>query len=336
MRVERITALLALVLLAVVSLSACSVHVYGVPKDQWERMDHSQQQRIIVAYREEQRVREERRMYEEKRRAHEAELEAKRTREQSAQGETRTSTFIITQRVIDTAADSAQAADDADNGQQAMDKERQATREQRIRQARAQLEQRRRIKEEQARERQGQHADAGAGQGQVGNEQDAQAEATLPNSNQQNISTRQQRVTQMRVARERAQRAERQQQQEKDKNKQAPISKRRDNHSPPSRVRVSLQGGTAKIAGKTVEYQPLAVTLREGEKRKFTIQGAKGKKAKLWMAYQHGVLIIGNNKKQGATFAYSQAWQEGREFDAVSYKGMTPMNDVQVKITALN
>jgi hypothetical protein len=65
-------------------LAGCTLRVYGVPKDEWQRMAPAEQQQAREAYQERRRVYEERRLYEAKQRAYEAELRAHQAREQAS------------------------------------------------------------------------------------------------------------------------------------------------------------------------------------------------------------------------------------------------------------
>lgn len=81
---KNILRLLLLVgLSASVILSGCSARVYGVPKEEWQRMSPAEQHQARAAYQERMRLYEERRLYEAKQRAHEAELKAQKAREEA-------------------------------------------------------------------------------------------------------------------------------------------------------------------------------------------------------------------------------------------------------------
>lgn len=66
-------------------LAGCSLRVYGVPKEEWQRMTPAEQQQVREAYMERRQLAEERRLYEAKQRALQAELEAQRAREAELQ-----------------------------------------------------------------------------------------------------------------------------------------------------------------------------------------------------------------------------------------------------------
>lgn len=70
-------------------LAGCTLRIYGMPKEEWQRLTPAEQRQVREAYMQRRRLAEERRLYEAKQRALQAELEAQRAREAELQARRR-------------------------------------------------------------------------------------------------------------------------------------------------------------------------------------------------------------------------------------------------------
>ncbi|MDO9225475.1 MAG: Hsp20/alpha crystallin family protein [Pseudomonadota bacterium] len=107
-------------------------------------------------------------------------------------------------------------------------------------------------------------------------------------------------------------------------------------------IRVSIQGGEARLGGKHRAYAPLAFSLASGEVRQVEVLSAEHKhmsyRARLGVAYEDGLLLIdtpdaGNDARAGH-LTFDPAWRHGGRY-RLDTRGPLELRGVEVMVSTL-
>lgn len=95
-------------------------------------------------------------------------------------------------------------------------------------------------------------------------------------------------------------------------------------------IRVDIQGGEMRLGGRHRSYAPIAVSLRDGERREVEVVSDDGRlvtyRGELRMSYLDGRLVLDN-----AALQMEPDWRFGRRY-RVDSNGALDLRDVEVKV----
>lgn len=101
-------------------------------------------------------------------------------------------------------------------------------------------------------------------------------------------------------------------------------------------LRVRLQGGEMKFAGKHRGYQPVAFKIAEGESRQLAVVDRKGRTANLQVTYDGGTLVLdgagSGSSPRAARLLYAREWREGKSYPGIASKGPLALRGVEVYV----
>ena len=96
-------------------------------------------------------------------------------------------------------------------------------------------------------------------------------------------------------------------------------------------VRVRLQGGKLRVGDRFYRYEPLTLSIAEGETRRFPVAEVQGRVLDLDVTYSGGALTI-----EGARFPYDRSWGRGRVYAGTDTRGSLQLHNVDVFVEIHN
>jgi hypothetical protein len=100
-------------------------------------------------------------------------------------------------------------------------------------------------------------------------------------------------------------------------------------------LRVRLQGGALRLAGKHRAFLPVAFKIAAGETLQLPVTDAKGRKASLQVAFDGGTLVLdgaGAGSARAARIVYDRQWGGGKSYPGVGSKGPLELRGIEVYV----
>lgn len=99
-------------------------------------------------------------------------------------------------------------------------------------------------------------------------------------------------------------------------------------------LRVTIQGGEIRIAGRHSAFQPVSFKIASGEIKKVDIisEGrAFTEREELLVGYKEGILLVDGNNREATRIVYDQGWKVGKKY-RVNTSGWRELHNVNIDI----
>lgn len=101
-------------------------------------------------------------------------------------------------------------------------------------------------------------------------------------------------------------------------------------------LRVTIRGGTMKVAGKDRAYEPTAFKIAEGESKQVAAFASQGRQARLRVTYRNGALVIDDAgarlPSRGLRLVYDREWGWGKTYEGVDSEGPLRLRQATVYV----
>jgi hypothetical protein len=101
-------------------------------------------------------------------------------------------------------------------------------------------------------------------------------------------------------------------------------------------IRVSIQGGEMRIAGRRRDYQPVSFKIADGELKTIRViqgEGRYGTYADLNVLYQDGVLYLdtyGSDVRGALRIVYARGWEKGKTYPGVNSESRLEFRNIRI------